>query len=359
MERHNEDLVMHTVDAIAPLDRRAMATARARQDHLAKPRGSLGRLEELSVRIAGIRREATPRLTCKVIVTMAGDHGVVAEGVSAHPQEVTAQMVHNFLRGGAAVNVLAKYVGARVVVVDMGVAAALPPSPELVSRRVAAGTANMARGPAMSREQALQAIQAGIEVIEAEIGRGLDIVGTGDMGIGNTSASSAICAAVTGEPVAKVTGRGTGLDDGQLAHKIKVVEQALAVNQAHPDDALDVLSKVGGFEIGGLAGVMLGAASHRVPVVIDGFISGAAALIAAGLCPQVKAYLIASHLSVEAGHRAVLRHLGLKPLLDLDMRLGEGTGAALGISLAETAVRILADMATFAEAGVSDKEDKG
>ncbi len=353
----NRARVALTISSIAALDRRTMARARARQDQLAKPRGSLGRLEELSIQIAGIRREVMPLLTRKVVVTMAGDHGVVAEGVSAYPREVTAQMVRNFLRGGAAVNVLASRIGARVVVVDMGVAATLPPSPGLVSRKVAPGTANMAKGPAMSRKQALRAVEAGIEVVEDEIRSGLDIVGTGDMGIGNTTASAAICAVVTGRQVAEVTGRGTGVDDSQLAHKIKVIEQALAVNRADPDDALDVLSKFGGFEIGGLAGVMLGAASHRVPVVIDGFISGAAAMIAAGLCPRVKSYLIASHLSAEAGHRAILRHMGLKPLLDLDMRLGEGTGATLGISLAETAVKILSDMATFAEAGVSGKDE--
>ncbi len=210
----------------------------------------------------------------------------------------------------------------------------------------------------MSPEQALQSIRAGIEVVQEEIGKGLDIVGTGDMGIGNTTASSAICAVVTGESVKKVTGRGAGVDDVQLAHKVTVIEQALSTNRPDPKDPLDVLSKVGGFEIGGLAGVMLGAAVHRVPVVIDGFISGAAALIATGLCSRLKDYLIASHLSVEAGHQAVLRHMELKPLLDLDMRLGEGTGAALGISLAEASVKLLAEIATFGEAGVSDKEEK-
>ncbi len=358
MERHSDDLITSTIHSIHPLDAEAMARAKARQDQLTKPRGSLGRLEELSIQIAGIRQEVTPRLVHKVIVTMAGDHGVVAEGTSAYPQEVTAQMVYNFLRGGAGINVLAKHIGAKVVVVDMGVAANLEPHRELVLRKVAPGTASMARGPAMSPEQALQSIRAGIEVVQGEIGKGLDIVGTGDMGIGNTTASSAICAVVTGESVKKVTGRGAGVDDVQLAHKVTVIEQALSINRPDPKDPLDVLSKVGGFEIGGLAGVMLGAAAHRVPVVIDGFISGAAALIATGLCPQLKDYLIASHLSVEAGHRAVLRHMGLKPLLDLDMRLGEGTGSALGVSLAEASVKLLAEIATFGEAGVSDKEEK-
>lgn len=356
MKRHSEEAIQSTISAIEPLDGKSMAEARSRQDQLTKPRGSLGRLEELSVHIAGIRRGAMPHLLHKVIVTMAGDHGVVAEGVSAYPQEVTAQMVYNFLQGGAGISVLARYIGARVVVVDMGVAATLEPCPGLVSKRVAPGTGNMAKGPAMSREQALQAIRAGIEVVEEELGRGLDIVGTGDMGIGNTTPSSAICAVMTGQPVNLVTGRGTGVDDVQFAHKTQVIQQSLMVNRPDAGDALDVLSKVGGFEIGGLAGVMLGAAAHRVPVVIDGFISGAAALIATGLCPQITDYLIASHVSVEVGHQAILRHMGLRPLLDLDMRLGEGTGAALGISLAEASVKLLAEMATFGEAGVSDRE---
>ena len=359
MERQSEEVIRNTVNAIAPLDGEAMAQARSRQDQLTKPRGSLGRLEELSIQLAGIRREAVPRLSRKVIITMAGDHGVVAEGVSAYPREVTAQMVYNFLRGGAAINVLARCTGARIVVVDMGVAASLAPHPQLILKKVGPGTADMARGPAMSRKQALQSIQAGIEVFEEELSKGLDIVGTGDMGIGNTTPSSAICAVITGEAVEGVTGRGTGVDDIQLSQKIAVIKQSLLVNRPDPTDPLDVLSKVGGFEIGGLAGVMLGAAAHRIPVVIDGFISGAAALIATGLCPELKNYLIASHVSVEAGHQAILRHMGLKPLLDLDMRLGEGTGAALGIFLAEAAARILAEMATFAEAGVSDKEEKG
>lgn len=359
MRARIDDLIWRTVEAIGPLDTRAMASAMARQDRLTKPRGSLGRLEELSVQLAGIRGESVPRLRERVIVTMAGDHGVVAQGVSAYPQEVTAQMVSNFLRGGAGISVLARHIGARVVVVDMGVAAELQPFGGLVSRRVGPGTRDMAEGPAMSRDQALQAIRAGIEVVEEEHARGLDIVGTGDMGIGNTTASSAICAVVTGEPVERVTGRGTGVDAAHLQHKASVIRASLALNRPDPGDPLDVLSKVGGFEIGGLAGVMLGAAAHRIPVVIDGFISGAAALISTGLCPQLRDYLIAAHVSVEPGHQAILRHIGLRPLLDLDLRLGEGTGAALGISLADVSARLLAEMATFGEAGVSDKEGGG
>src|SRR3989304_6295121 len=248
-------------------------------------------------------------------------------------------MVYNFLRGGAGINVLARHIGARVVVVDMGVAAPLEPHPELVFRKVAPGTRDMSQGPAMSRKQALQAVEAGMEVVEGELRKGLDILGTGDMGIGNTTASSAIAAAFTGEPVETLTGRGAGLDKAGLARKVAVINRALSINQPAPGDPLDVLSKVGGFEIGGLAGVMLGAAAHRIPVVIDGFISGAAALIACGLCPRLKDFLVPAHVSAEPGHRVILRHLGLRPLLDLGMRLGEGTGACLGLFLSEAASR--------------------
>ncbi len=349
-------LLDRVVASIGPLDEAAMAQARDRQSQLTKPRGSLGRLEELSVQIAGITGKVTPSLAGKAIITMAGDHGVTAEGVSAYPPEVTAQMVQNFLRGGAGISVLGGLVGARVVVVDMGVATDLEPHPDLVSKRVGPGTNNMAKGPAMGRSQALRSVEAGVEVIESAAAQGLDIVGTGDIGIGNTTASSAICSALTGDPVELVTGRGTGLEDAQLAQKVQVIRRVLEVNKPDPGDAMDVLSKVGGFEIGGLAGVMLGAAARRTPVVIDGFISGAAAMIAIGLCPRVKDYLIAAHVSAEPGHQLMLKWMGLSPLLDLGMRLGEGTGVALGIFLAEAATRTLSDMATFAEAGVSDKE---
>jgi nicotinate-nucleotide--dimethylbenzimidazole phosphoribosyltransferase len=348
------DKLQNTINRIEPLDQEAMRQAQARQDNLTKPQGSLGLLEELSVKVAGIQGTARPKIRDKVIVTIAGDHGVVAEGVSLYPQEVTAQMVYNFLRGGAGINALARHVGARVVVVDMGVATDLEPHPELLTKKVAYGTKNMAQEPAMSREEAIQAIETGIEIVESELSQGMDIVGTGDMGIGNTTPSSAIAAALTGAPVADVTGRGTGVGDEQLVHKIETIERALAVNRPDPADPLDVLAKVGGLEIGGIAGVVLAAAAHRLPVVIDGFISGAGALIAAGFAPQVKDYLIAAHLSVELGHRLVLERLGLTPLLNLNMRLGEGTGAALGISLVEAAVKVLNEMATFADAGVSE-----
>jgi nicotinate-nucleotide--dimethylbenzimidazole phosphoribosyltransferase len=349
------DILVKTIADIKPLDKPSMVKAIERQDSLTKPAGSLGRLEALSVQIAGIQGKAQPQIKQKAVIVMAADHGVAARGTSAYPQEVTAEMVLNFLRGGAAINVISRQVGARVVIVDMGVAAKLDANPGLISHRIAAGTQDMSKGPAMTPEQAKQALEAGIEIMTAEIRKGLDIVGTGDMGIGNTTASSAICAVMTGKTAAEVTGRGTGLDDKQLQHKIAIINEAIALNKPEVAKPLEVLAKVGGFEIGGLAGVILGAAANRVPVVIDGFISGAAALIAAGICPQSKDYMIAGHCSVEPGHRIMLQHLGLKPLLDLEMRLGEGTGGALAMSLAETSVRILSEMATFAEAGVAEK----
>ncbi len=349
-------LIEKTISAIMPLDEASMKVARERQAQLTKPEGSLGRLEELSIRIAGIQRKGAPAINHKAVVTMAGDHGVVAEGVGNWPQEVTAQMVENFLAGGAGINVMAKQAGARNIIVDIGVASELKPNPKLLSRKVAKGTGNIAQGPAMTRQQAEQAVETGIAIVLEEIEKGLDIVATGDMGIGNTTASSAVCAVLTGRKPAEVTGRGTGITDEQLSHKASIVEKALSVNQPDAANPLDVLTKVGGYEIGGLAGVILGAASRGVPVVIDGFISGAAALLAAALAPRAKDYMIASHVSAESGHKYLLEHLGLKPLLDLGLRLGEGTGAALGIFLCETAVKVLSGMSTFAEAGVSESE---
>ena len=348
------ELIISTIEKIEPLDEVAMERARVRQNSLTKPPGSLGRLEELSIRLAGIQGKSPPGIKEKAVMVMAGDHGVVAEKIGNWPQEVTAQMVANFLRGGAGINVIARHVGARVIVVDMGVASDLGQDANLVSQKVGRGTKNIAVGPAMTMEQAVQAVETGIELVTGEADRGLDIVGTGDMGIGNTTASSAICAVMTGKPVPEVTGRGTGLTDEQLQHKIAVIERALSINQPEPAQPVAVLAKVGGFEIGGLVGVMLGAAARRIPVIIDGFISGAAALIATALSPRLKDYLIAAHRSAEPGHRILLEQLELEPLLSLNMRLGEGTGAALGIFLAETAVRILTDMATFGEAGVAE-----
>ncbi len=347
----------NTIAAIQPLDEAAMSAARARQDQLTKPQGALGRLETLSIQLAGITRTPRPRFRDPVIITLAGDHGITQQGVSAYPSAVTPQMVLNFVRGGAAINVLARHVGARVVVGDAGVNAVFPSDLRIVHKKIACGTRDFSVEPAMTRAQAEQAIEAGIEIVTREIDRGADLIGTGDMGIGNTTPSSAIVAAITGRSANEVTGRGTGVDDAVLAHKKVVIARALEFHKPNAADALDVLSKVGGFEIGELAGVMIGAASRNVPVVIDGFISGAAALIAFGLAPAIQPYLIPAHRSVEIGHRAVLEHLKLNPLLDLDLRLGEGTGAALGISLCLASAKILDEMATFGDAGVSEKSE--
>jgi nicotinate-nucleotide--dimethylbenzimidazole phosphoribosyltransferase len=352
------DLLTRTIKKIKPLDKDAMAAVKARQDTLTKPTGSLGRLEELSIQLAGIQGKSRPSIEKKVVITMAADHGVIDEKVGNWPREVTAQMVINFLRGGAGINVLARQADTRIVFVDMGVASDLKSDPKLIVRKIGFGTKNIRFGPAMTTGQAAKAIETGIDIVGAEADKGLDIVGTGDMGIGNTTASSAVFAALSGKKVEEVTGRGTGLSDDQLMHKIDVIKRALAINKPDPTKPLDVLGKVGGFEIGGLAGVMVGAAARRIPVVIDGFISGAAALIATALAPQLKDYIIAAHCSAEAGHAAMLKYMGLKPLLNLDMRLGEGTGAALGIIIAEAAVRTLNEMATFAEAGVAERDEK-
>ncbi len=345
-----------SIKAILPLDEDAMRAARARQDLLTKPRGSLGRLEELSIQLAGMKADPFPSVERKAVIVMAADHGVTLEGVSAYPAGVTRQMVLNFLRGGAAINVLAHQARARVTVVDIGVASDFEPLPGLIRRKVMCGTRNLARGPAMTREEAEQALQVGMDVLQQEASGGLDLVAAGDMGIGNTTPSSAIAAAMTGLPAVQVVGRGTGIDDDGLERKRNVIEQALTVNQPNASDAMDVLHKVGGLELAGLAGVMIAAASRRIPIVLDGFISTASAMIAVGLAPDVREYLIASHQSVEIGHRAMLQHLKLTPLLDLNMRLGEGTGAVLAFHLIEASTRILREMATFEEAGVSDKE---
>jgi nicotinate-nucleotide--dimethylbenzimidazole phosphoribosyltransferase len=350
-------LLQNLITKIQPLDQSAMENARTRQDDLTKPRGSLGRLEQLSVQVAGITMNSRPRIKHKVVTVMAGDHGVVAEGVSAYPSEVTPQMVYNFLRGGAAINVLARQVGARVITVDMGVASELAPHPNLVDKKVALGTGNIAEGPAMTTEQAMQAIRAGVDVIESELERGLDILATGDMGIGNTTPSAAIAVALTGYSATEIVGRGTGVDDGGLRRKTNAVMRAVKINQPDPTNGLDVLTRLGGFEIAGLVGVILAAAANRKPVVIDGYISSAAAMVAVSLAPQARDYLISAHRSPELGHMIMLEWLGLEPLLDLKMRLGEGTGAVLAISIVEAACKTLDEMATFSEAGVSDKED--
>lgn len=332
-------LLDDTISAIQPLDQAAMAAARARQDILTKPQGALGRLEEISIQLAGMTGQPVPKIGKKVVVVFAADHGVTAEGVSAYPAEVTPQMVANFAAGGAAINVLARHVGAEVRVIDMG---------------VGQPTANIARGPAMSREDAVTCIERGIAAANDEIAAGATLLATGDMGIGNTTASSAIVAALTGQPVRQVTGRGTGVTDEQFEAKVATIERALRTNQPDPNDALDVLSKVGGFEIAAIAGLILGGAAKRVPVLVDGFISGAGQLVAAKLYPRSVDYTFAAHRSFEIGHAIVLNQLGQLPILSLDMRLGEGTGAALAMSIVEGAAKILAEMATFAEAGVSE-----
>ena len=318
-------------------------------------------MEELSIRLAGIYGAAVPVIGRKAIILAAGDHGVVAEGVSAYPQDVTPAMVMNFLGGGAAINVLSRHVGADILVVDAGVAADLPDHPALRSAKIGRGTNNMAQGPSMSREQAVQCIETGIEVGGEQIYAGADLIGCGDMGIGNTTPSSAITCVITGADPATATGRGAGVDDLGLERKVEVIRRAIHVNQPDPNDGLDVLAKVGGFEIGVLAGVMLVAASRRRPVVVDGLISGAAALIAWTVASEARNYFIASHQSVEPGHSVGLRAMDLQPLFDLGMRLGEGTGAALAMHLVEAAAKCLAEMATFSEAGVSERieDDSG
>ena len=346
------------VARIGPADAQAMRQAELRQGRLTKPPGSLGRLEDLSVQLAGIFGTERPRLNGKTIVVAAADHGVVAQGVTGYPQEVTAQMVQNFLAGGAAVSVMARKAAVDLVIVDAGVLTPLPDNPDLRVIGVGRGTADMTQGPAMTRSQAEACVNAGVSLALEAAENGTDVLGVGDMGIGNTTASSAITSVLTGKPPSDTTGRGTGRNDEELKHKTAVVQRALEVNHPDPGDGLDVLAKVGGFEIGVLAGVVLGGALARKVVVLDGFISGAAGLIAYALCPSVRDYVVASHLSVEHGHRIILSHLGLKPLLDLGMRLGEGTGAVLAMPIVEAAAVCLADMATFAEAGVSDSESE-
>ncbi len=348
--------VFDLASQVAPLDEAAMAAARARQDNLTKPQGSLGRLEEISIQLAGITGRCPPPIPVrKAVLVFAGDHGVAAQGVSAFPQAVTSQMVLNFMRGGAAINVLARQAGARVIVVDAGVAADIPATDNLIQAKIGWGTADFTVGPAMTREQAVAALELGVRVAQEQIQRGLDLLACGEMGIGNTTPSAAITAVITGRMPREVTGPGTGIGPAALEHKIQVIERAIAVNQPDPADGLDVLSKVGGFEIGAIAGAMIAAGAARVPIVVDGFVATAGALIACALAPGLRPYLIAGHRSQEPGHDVSLAHLGLQPLFDLRMRLGEGTGAVLAFHVIEAAARILNEMATFAEAGVSER----
>jgi nicotinate-nucleotide--dimethylbenzimidazole phosphoribosyltransferase len=342
------------LDRIEGADKDWEARAWERLRSQIRPRGSLGQLENMGARLAGILRTLTPDLSRKLIFTMAGDHGVALDGVSAYPQEVTAQMVYSFIQGWASINVLARHEGIDVRVVDCGVAADLPSEWPIAHEKIGKGTASIRRGPAMTRDQAVRGMLLGARLVERARAEGYRLFGTGDMGIANTTPSTAIVAAFSGKPVRELTGRGTGIDDAALDKKVSVIEEALAANRPDPDDPLDVLSKVGGYEIAGLAGAVLGAAAAKAPVVCDGFIATAGALIACRLAPAAKDYLFVSHLSHEVGHAAMLDLLGLRAILDLDMRLGEGTGSALAMNIVEASAKVLMEIKTFAEAGVTD-----
>lgn len=351
-----------TIAAVRPLDEEAMAAARAHLDRLTKPTGSLGRLEELAITLAGITGEPAPALEPRRIVVVAADHGIAQRGVSAYPPEVTGQMVRNFMAGGAAINALAAAVGASVVVVDAGVTTPFPSGEpvgasgaRLVASPIRAGTGDISVGPAMTREEAVRSVELGLR-LAAEMARsGRGVTGLGEMGIGNTTSASAIAAVMTGRAVRAVTGRGTGLDDRAWTRKVELIEQAIGVNDPDSADPIGVLAGVGGLEIGTLVGLILGSAATGTPVVLDGFITGSAALIATALCPAARPRLIAAHRSPEPGHTVILGCLGLVPLLDLDLRLGEATGAALAIGLLDAACRMRDGMATFSSAGVSDR----
>ncbi len=348
-------LLNHTLKNMKAVNGEWHEIAQKHLDNLTKPQGSLGRLEEFARSLVAITENKKPILDKKVIFTFVGDHGVTEEGVSAFPKEVTQQMVLNFLRGGAGINVLAKHAGADVVVIDIGVDHDFGEMEGLINLKVISGTKNFAKGPAMTNADAVKCIETGIELANGYAKKGYKIFGTGDMGIGNTTPSSAIAAVLTGRSVSEVTGKGTGITDESLQNKIRVIEKGINLNNPNPNDAIDVLSKVGGAEIGGIAGLILGAAANRIPVVIDGFISTAGALIAYCIDPKVKDYIFAAHNSVEIGHKTILDKMGLAPILDLNLRLGEGTGAALAMLMIEAGLKIYKEMATFGEAGVSEK----
>jgi nicotinate-nucleotide--dimethylbenzimidazole phosphoribosyltransferase len=345
-------LLKKTIGKIEALCEDSMKQARERLDSLIKPPGSLGCLEEIAVQLAGITRNPRPQIKDRTVILMGGDHGVVEEGISAAPQEITWQMMHNFSKGGAGISVLSRLAGAKLVVVDIGVASSVP-IPGALNYKVRPGTGNIAKGPAMTKEEAKKALEIGIEIALNEINKGASILALGDMGIGNTTPSGAILVALSGCSIVDAAGRGTLVNDEILEKKVKVIKQALETNRPDPENGLDVLAKVGGLEIAGLAGVILGAASQRIPVMVDGFIATAAAMISAKLAPASRHYMIASHLSEEHGHYLMLKHLGLTPMLHMNMRLGEGTGAVLAFHMVEAATRILNEMHSFAEAGVS------
>lgn len=338
---------------IAGPDEGVRAAVARRLDAKTKPRRSLGRLEDLACTVAAIQRTEHPSVSRKAVVVMAGDHGVAAQGVSAFPQQVTVQMLQNFASGGAAISVLARQAGAEVLIVDMGSATPWKGHPAVLDRRIGPGTRDLSTGPAMTRAECLKAIEVGIALATELAGREVSLIGLGEMGIANSTPASAMAAAFLGLSPEEVTGRGTGVDDAGYRRKTDAIRRALEVNRPDPADPLDVLAKVGGFEIAGLVGVTLGAAARRIPVITDGLIATASALAASRLVPAVRGYLLPSHGSVEIGHRRLLDSLGLRPLLDLEMRLGEGTGAALAMHLVDASIRILDEMATFQSAGVS------
>jgi nicotinate-nucleotide--dimethylbenzimidazole phosphoribosyltransferase len=349
------DLLNKTLKKIKSVDKQWHEIAQKHLDNLTKPLGSLGRLEEFAKRLVAISENKSPSINKKAIFTFAGDHGITEEGVSAYPKEVTSQMVFNFLRGGAGINVLARHAGADVIVIDIGVDYDFRDIEGLVKMKVIKGARNWTKGYAMTRDEAIRCIEIGIELANGYAKKGYRIFGTGEMGIGNTTPSSAVASVLTGMPVSEVTGRGTGITDESLKKKIAVIETGIKLNNPDPADAVDVLSKVGGAELGGIAGLILGAASNRMPVVIDGFISTAGALIAYCMEPASVDYMFAAHNSVEIGHKTMLDKMGLRPILDLDLRLGEGTGAALAMLMIESGLKIYKEMATFGEAGVSNE----
>lgn len=330
---------------------------REKLDNQARPDRSLGRLEEMAFMTARIMKTLSPEIRGKVIFTFAGDHGVAEEGVSLFPQEVTHEMVANFIRGGASVNVIAGFYGIDVVVVDIGVKGDFSGMPELMRRKVAHGTKNFVKAAAMTEGEAIKAIQVGIDLVSGKVDQGVNLFGTGDMGIANTTPSTAVLCAITGADPENVTGRGTGIDDTTLRRKVKVITKGLIKHRPDPKDPLDILCKVGGFEIAGIAGEILGAAMNQCPVVIDGFISTAGAMIALLFEPKVKDYMFLAHRSIEPGHDAMMRWIGREPLLDLSMRLGEGTGAAIAMNLIELSTHVLNDIASFEEAAVHSPED--
>jgi nicotinate-nucleotide--dimethylbenzimidazole phosphoribosyltransferase len=354
----SEDEVLRLAEAVRPVEDAWRERAWRRLDSLTKPPRSLGRLETLAAKVAAIQRTERPAVAEKAVVLMAADHGVAARGVSAYPPEVTAQMVRNFAEGGAAISQLAGWTGAEVLVVDIGVSADLPPLPGVHSLKLARGTADMTSGPAMSRDLACEAVMTGARIARRIAEGGGTLVATGEMGIGNSTSAAALTAVLCGVPVEAAVGGGTGLDEAGIARKAEVVRQAIEANAPDANDPLGVLAAVGGLEIAGLTGVVLGCAEQGVSIVADGFISGVAALVALRLAAASHDYLFASHRSAEPGHGAVLEALGLDPVLDLDMRLGEGSGAALAMGLIDAACRTMSGMATFAEAGVSDRDDR-